>query len=181
MVKKGCRLTLQSLPQNRCKCLFLWTLKLKNTVVTYIRWCLNHSDQNFSLKNSLEKELLIFYRARETSESKKNILYLTLLNTNLTLLVSLYSMPVKSLYDAGMVHNWYPSLWDFLHYIFILYTYCFEMWWIQNISVSTTILPSSSVSTFRGSLRTPSPLSVLADTSILYWVYFFSPKKILNR
>lgn len=38
-------------------------------------------------------------------------------------------------------------------------------------------LPSSSVSILMGALRTPSPLSVLADTSILYWVYFFSPKK----
>lgn len=37
-------------------------------------------------------------------------------------------------------------------------------------------LPSSSVSTCRGALQRPSPVVVLADTSIVYSVYFFKSK-----
>lgn len=51
----------------------------------------------------------------------------------------------------------------------------------QSLLVCMAVLPSSSVSMLTGLLRTPSPLSVLADTSITQWVYFFSPKQKQNR
>lgn len=63
-------------------------LKLKNTVVTYISWCSNHSNQNFSLKNSHGKKITDFLQSMSDFRIKKSILYLILLTINLTLLAS---------------------------------------------------------------------------------------------
>lgn len=106
----------------------------------YISWCLNPSNQNFSLKNSHEKKiLLISYKARMTLESKKEHFIPDFIEHKSDFAIFFYSITMKSLYNAGMAHNWYPSLVEFLHWIFILNTCFFEMWWIQNISISTNI------------------------------------------
>lgn len=154
-------------------------LKLKNTVVTYTDWCSNYLHQNVSLKNSYGKKYYWFFFFTEhgwlQNFKKMHFIYLILLNINLTLQASFkpwqWNLCIKLVQHTSATQGW-----RILSYIFILYTCFLKCDGFKIYHYSLLYLPSSSVSTLMGALRTPSPLSVLADTSIIYCVYFFSPK-----